>query len=266
MGIKSKIYNYCFALPLAVIGGRPDHGIPLPVVSWTPALGYDEEPAIKAAITKVATHSMISFERMASLWQQVRYLDRYSIQGQFVECGVWKGGAAGMMALAHLASVATPWRSLYLFDSFEGLPEPVGLKDGSAAVRYAGNRASGKLRPIGQCVGTLDENRELLERRIGYPEPLLRYHVGWFEETLPRVAPEIGEIALLRLDGDWYESTRICLEHLYSRVVKGGVVVIDDYGHWEGCRRAVDEFIAALSEPVLLNHIDYSARYWIRSL
>jgi len=82
---------------------------------------------------------------------------------------------------------------------------------------------------------------------------------------VPIESKRMGPIALLRLDGDWYESTKICLDGLYNHVVPGGVVVIDDYGHWEGCRRAVDEFIAGSKHPIFLNHIDYTGRYWIKA-
>jgi len=169
-----------------------------------------------------------------------------------------------MMALSHMSSSPHPVREMHLFDSFEGLPEPRSEKDGVEAVEYSGQRAGGALTSIQQCVGTLQENRDLLENRVRYPSALLYYHVGWFENTLPKVAPAISKIALLRLDGDWYESTRVCLQYLYSKVVHGGVVVVDDYGHWEGCRKAVDEFLQSLPEPVLLNHIDYTGRSWVR--
>ena len=89
--------------------------------------------------------------------------------------------------------------------------------------------------------------------------------MGWFQDTVPRDARSVDKIALLRLDGDFYDSTRVCLENLYPRVVKNGLVVIDDYGDWQGCQRAVDEFLAADGQPILLNRIDYlGARYWIK--
>ena len=114
-------------------------------------------------------------------------------------------------------------------------------------------------------MGPIEDNRELLFQEIRYPEKKVHFHQGWFEETLPKDAPGIGKIALLRLDGDWYSSTKVCLDHLYSHVSKFGVVVIDDYGHWEGCRKAVDEFLAKLGSPVMLHHVDYTGRYWIKT-
>ena len=207
-----------------------------------PMMNYDEEHSAREAVKVVDDFSMISYERMVTLWQQVRYLDRAGIEGCLVECGTWKGGAVGMMALSPMAS-GQPHRVVHLFDSFEGLPEPNGEKDGQMAVDYANNRASGNLDSISRCVGSLEVNQRLLERIMKYPASLTRYHVGWFQDTVPAAATEIGSIALLRLDGDWYESTRICIETLGPKVVSGGIVVIDDYGKWPGCRTAMNEYL-----------------------
>ena len=129
---------------------------------------------------------------------------------------------------------------------------------------FCDQRASGALKSVEKCVGTLEDNQRLLRDVIGYPAELTKYHVGWFQDTLPEVAPRLGAIALLRLDGDWYESTRLPLLHLYDKVVPGGIVIVDDYGHYEGCRRAVDQFLAGRDKPILMHHIDYSARYWVK--
>ena len=230
--------------------------------SHYPRLHYDEEDQAREALEIVADYTLTSYERLVTLWRQVRYLDRARILGCLVECGTWRGGSVGMMALAHLAG-GRPLRDLHLFDSFEGLPEPDQEKDGDAAIDYAAGRASGKLASIGQCVAPLEDNRRLLGEIIGYPVSLTHYHVGWFQDTVPRDAPEIGPIALLRLDGDWYESTKICLEELALKVSSGGMVVIDDYGKWPGCRQAVDEYLSKLNRPLFLNHIDPPGRYYI---
>lgn len=246
-------------------GWRHPRAVPLtPSIHLEPDFGYDGEEAVKELVPLVREHTMVSFEKLVSLWQQVTYLDSCRIAGAFVECGVWKGGAIGMAAAAHLSSLGKPRRKIHLFDSFEGLPEPVAEFDGEKAVVYSGNRAQGRSKAIGECVGPIEDCRDLLERKLGYPAQLIEYHVGWFEDTVPRDAAGIGPIALLRLDGDWYESTKVCLDHLYGQVVPGGVVVVDDYGHWEGCRRAVDEFLERIDEPVLLGHIDYAGRYWVK--
>ena len=249
---------------LARYGWKPAKCTPLLPGYLKASFCFDEEAEIRAALESIGSPAMSSFERIATLWQQVRYLDENAIEGSLVECGVWKGASVALMALAHQKAHPKPKRHLHLFDSFEGLPEPKSEVDGVDAIFYSSQRASGQLQAIGKCVGTLDENKALLQGRLKYPSNLIEYHVGWFEKTMPKEAPLAAPIALLRLDGDWYESTKVCLEHLYPHVVKGGVIVIDDYGHWEGCRRAVDEFIATLKEPVLLNHIDYSGRFWVK--
>ena len=264
--LERRIWRDWVTPRVVAMGYRRAKGTPVQEVETVPVFGYDEEDDIRAALCRIRAYTMTSIERMATLWQQVRYLDRYGIQGDLVECGVWKGGSVGTMALAHLRSAERPVRHLRLFDSFEGLPEPRSEVDGTTAVQYAKGRASGSLDPIRECIGTLEENRRLLEHEIKYPAELIHYHVGWFQETLPRDIGSIGDIALLRLDGDWYESTQMCLDYLYPKVVKAGIVIVDDYGFWQGCRRAVDEFIARCSEPILLHHIDYSGRYWVKSV
>ena len=96
---------------------------------------------------------------------------------------------------------------------------------------------------------------------IGYPKNLTHYHVGWFQDTLSKEAESIRSIALLRLDGDWYESTKVCLDYLYDKIVDGGFLVIDDYGKWEGCRTAIDEFNASLETPFYLHYVNRATRY-----
>lgn len=264
-GKMGTLIKGCLFVPLMIrMGWRPAKGSPLAGSYLRGRSYYDGEAEIKEDVFWVRNHTMASFERMATLWQQVRYLDRHGVHGALVECGVWKGGAAGLMALAHMRSGHPPVRALHLFDSFEGIPEPRGDIDGSAAVSLAAGRASGALKSTGKLASGLGDSKQLLEVEIGYPKELIHYHEGWFQDTLPRDASALGEIALLRLDGDWYDSTAVCLKHLYSKVVRHGVVVIDDYGHFDGCRRAVDEFVASLATPILLNHIDYTGRYFVK--
>jgi len=227
-----------------------------------PLLQYDDEQSAREAIAVVEGFTMLSYQRLVTLWQQVCYLDEAQIPGAMVECGTWKGGASALMALAHRRS-GTPQRDLHLFDSFQGLPEPDQARDGEMAVCYASQRASGMLRSIGKCVGTLEDNKRVLHEIAGYPSALTHYHVGWFQDTLREAPPFPGGIALLRIDGDWYESTKICLTRLFPLVNSGGIVVIDDYGKWVGCRQAVDEFRASLPCPLYLNHIDPAGRYFI---
>lgn len=141
--------------------------------------GYDDEENAVKAIDVVKNYTMCTYENLVTLWQQVRYVDNARIPGCMIECGTWKGGTSGMMALSHMNSGA-PKRELHLFDSFEGLPQPKGEKDSELAVKYADYRASGKLKSIGKCVGSLEENQQLIGNIICYPKQLIFYHVGWF--------------------------------------------------------------------------------------
>jgi O-methyltransferase len=162
-----------------------------------------------------------------------------------VDCGVWKGGSTVLL------SAGAPRRDVWAFDSFAGLPDP-GPDDDEAETRGRG----GDLVVGEACV------RDAFQR---YADPE-RLHVrkGWFHETLPVAAEEIGSIAVLHCDGDWYESVRITLEALYPLISSGGFVVVDDYGHYAGARKAVDAYRRDhdITAPVV--DIDGIAGYWRR--
>jgi hypothetical protein len=154
-------------------------------------------------------------------------------------------------------------RDVHLFDSFEGLPEPTE-KDGVQAKEYSGGRASGALKSVNQCKAGLEEVRAFLLGGLKFDPARTHFHVGWFQNTLPAIAPKLGPLALLRLDGDWYESTRLCLEHLYPLLSSGGVVILDDYNSWTGCKQATDEFrnLSGIQAPMKL--MDPFATYWTK--
>lgn len=228
--------------------------------------GYTGEEGARAAVDAASEHTMISYERAVTLYQHVAHLEARGVEGAFVECGVWKGGAASVMAKANLEHGAQR-RMLHLFDSFAGLPEPTA-EDGECVLGRAEAKAKrslgagGALRPVNWDAADRKDSEELLAR-VGYPKEWIRYHVGWFQETLDS-AEEIGPIALLRIDADWYESTRLCLEKLFPLVVPGGFVIFDDYGHFQGCRQAVDEYLSSHGKGHFLHHIDYTGRYLVK--
>jgi hypothetical protein len=155
-------------------------------------------------------------------------------------------------------------RHLHLFDSFEGLPEPTEM-DGEHAAAYSGGGNEGKLATINQCRAGLDEVRHLIFDEIKVPKELAHFHVGWFQNTIPVDAGQLGPIALLRLDGDWYDSTKICLEHLYPLLSSGGIVILDDYYCWEGCRKATDEYRQKNNINCLIHRIDVDAGFWVKT-
>jgi hypothetical protein len=224
---------------------------------------YDDAASISKAIDEVRAHTMVGERGLASLWQQIAYVDRVQLPGSLVECGVWQGGASAMMALANLAH--GPTRDLHLFDSFIGIPEPDAAIDGERAVREVDGQATGALQVALDYAnrggpGSPDEVVGLLTR-LGFPADRIVVHQGWFQHTIPPAATSIGPIAVLRLDGDWYASTKVCLDHLYDLVVPGGFVIIDDYGAYDGCRRATNEFLARLPRPPFVHHVDVNVRY-----
>jgi O-methyltransferase len=204
-------------------------------------------------------YTLTTFERLYGLDQAVQYVQANGVEGDIVECGVWMGGSMMMCALALLDTDAPP-RTLWLYDTFTGMSAP-GPQDLDLSGKPAADILQGEQRGHFLCQASLANVRQNL-RLTGYPETNLRYIAGKVEETLPREVPE--RIALLRLDTDWYSSTRHELEHLYPRLTDGGVLIIDDYGHWEGARKAVDEYFAAHGLHPLLSRLDYSGRMMVK--
>ena len=208
---------------------------------------------------KVCTHTMVSYHNLSCTYELARTAEQYKIEGCFVECGVWRGGSAAVMA--YVAHKAGNNRKVHLFDSFEGLPEPTE-KDGVEAGTYAENKVGGKLSSIGKCVGRYEDVIHLFFSILSLRRENIIIHKGWFQETLPKMKDVIGPIAILRLDADWYESTKVCLDYLYDNVVNGGFVIIDDYNAWEGCKKAVDEFLTNRKSKVEMVKIDQSVIYF----
>jgi len=201
-------------------------------------------------------------ERLIALVRATEHIVRHRVAGAIVECGVWKGGS--MMAVARtLLRCGDRGRELYLFDTFEGMPSP-----SESDIHFTGRAAAALLRkPRSEDDGNwayapLNAVRTAV-LGVGYDVDKIHFVQGKVEDTVPAQAPD--RIALLRLDTDWYESTRHELVHLLPRLVSGGVLIIDDYGHWMGARKAVDEYFAAEAEPLLLSRIDYSGRLAIKA-
>jgi O-methyltransferase len=227
----------------------------------------DLEPWEQAIVDRALVDSITSRERVVALVDAVRYCVDREIEGAFAECGVWRGGSviAMIMALQHMG-VAD--RDIWLYDTFEGMTEPtehdVSPIHKPALEIWREAEATG--RPaFPEYFDPELFNEQVVRENVlstGYPEARLQFVRGPVEQTIPGSAPE--RIALLRLDTDWYESTKHELEHLYPRLAEGGVLIIDDYGHWEGARRAVDEYFGAQAPRLLLNRIDYTGRVAIK--
>ncbi|MEV7915337.1 TylF/MycF/NovP-related O-methyltransferase [Streptomyces griseus] len=217
-----------------------------------PAFPEDYDDEAKDIIRAVKPYSMTSPERLNAFILATRHIARHDIPGDIVECGVWRGGS--MQACARtLLSVGETERDLYLFDTYEGMTPPTAedlRRDGRPAQELLD--AQGKDRPI-WAVASLEDVKAGFEN-IPYPKERVHYVRGRVEDTVPAQAPE--QISILRLDTDWYASTKHELEHLYSRLVSGGVLLIDDYGYWQGSRQAVDEFLDKTGEQLLLLRMD----------
>jgi O-methyltransferase len=208
--------------------------------------------------------TMTSVERMHSLHSAVEYVLANSIPGDFVECGVWRGGSSMMMAKTLLKSKVTD-RHIYLYDTFEGMPMPTP-KDvdhrGNPAekIMFEKNSLADKMNSV-WCLADLKDVKTNLSSTL-YPEEKLHFVEGKVEMTIPRTVPE--KIALLRLDTDWYESTYHELVHLYPLLERAGVLILDDYGHWQGAKEAVDRYFIEKKIPIFLNRIDDTGRIVIK--
>ena len=217
---------------------------------------------VRETIAAVRPYTMTSPERLHGLCEAVRYITRCQIPGDVVECGVWKGGS--MMAVADmLGRLDDASRQLHLFDTFGGMSEPTEAdiaRDGTTAETLLASEDKADSRSV-WCVSPLDEVRHNMAR-VRYPESHVHFHRGKVEDTIPEGAPE--QISLLRLDTDWYESTAHEMEHLFPRLSDGGVLIIDDYGHWDGARRAVDEYLEAHGIGLMLQRLDYTGRIAIK--
>jgi hypothetical protein len=195
---------------------------------------------------------------MYAMYKATEHVSRNSVKGAIVECGVWRGGSIMISALT-LKKFQDMSRTFYLYDTFAGMSKPGNVD----TTRYDGAKALDmwKFHHVNGKVAWCDASLEDVRRNVyatGYPKNKFVFVEGKVENTIPHTVPE--RIALLRLDTDWYNSTYHELVHLYPRLSPGGVLIIDDYGHWEGCRRAVDQYFRENNVPMLLHRIDYGGR------
>jgi hypothetical protein len=200
--------------------------------------------ALPFPFSVVRPHTMLSYLNLFFLQELADRLNRERVPGAFVECGVYRGGSAGILGFE--ACRTQPVRPLWLFDVFGAYPTP-GTDD---------EESMGRLR---EFLGSREQTCRILQR-IGFPTSELHLVAGLIEDTLPTV--ETFPVALLHIDCNFHDAVRTCLEVLYDRVVSGGYVVLNDYGRYAGCKKAVDEF--ALSRCIALDlvQIDSDAYYF----
>jgi hypothetical protein len=210
----------------------------------------------------VEPFTMTGPERVYALIKAVEYIVKAGIPGDFVECGVWRGGSTMATALSLLEHKDTQ-RTLHLYDTYAGMNAPteidVSVQGKPAEIEF--NRTKTSDDTSTWCYSSLDTvTRNVLS--TGYPADKVKFIEGKVEDTIPGHLPD--RIALLRLDTDWYESTKHEMMHLFPRLAPHGVIIIDDYGFWAGARKAVDEYLAESGARILLNRIDGTGRIGVK--
>ena len=227
------------------------------------AVPRDMEPEFVALYERVRAYTLTSVERLYALYRAIRYIHDNRIPGDLVECGVWRGGSAMLMALA-LGEAGDRARKLYLYDTFKGMtrPEPADIRARDGAEQISRWRAFERGGHNAWTYAPLDEVRRNMAS-TGCPEERIVFVEGDVTETLPAVVPE--RVALLRLDTDWYRSTYHELVHLHPRLVPKGVLIVDDYGAYEGARKATDQYLEESGSATFLGRIDTAARIAIKT-
>lgn len=247
------------------VAGRPPAQRPDPRMA-DPVLAHASAED-RRIVERALPFTMTSAPRILAVIDAVRYCVARRVPGAFAECGVWRGGSCLAMVLT-LQELGVSDRDIYLYDTFTGMTEPgyadVSELDGPALSIWRKAKQDG-LQPWEEVFGPAVFNQSSVRSLLAetrYPDDRLRLIRGRVEETLPAAAPD--ELALLRLDTDWYESTRHELIHLFPRLSKSGVLIIDDYGHWQGARRAVDEYFSSAHPTLLMCRADYTGRIAVK--
>lgn len=195
-------------------------------------------------LRKVQPYTLSDCNRLQKLIQLAKYVNQHNIPGDFVECGVYKGGSAAVIAQS-----LGEQRHLWLYDSFAGMPA-TGEKDGEAAKEY-----------IGECLSSIDDVRQVMAR-VGTKPSQYTIKPGWFDQTFQAQLPQ--QVALLHCDADWYDSVKLVLKTFYPLIPEGGCVILDDFGYWEGCRAAFYDFCYQYDEKPVLERVTNSQAYWIK--
>ena len=214
-----------------------------------------EDEVFNTVLEKVKPYTMLSIERLYSLWQLAKNICEQNLNGNFVECGVARGGSSALLAyvIKHYSKIP---RKLYSFDSFEGMPEPTSHDT------HGGLAANDTGWGTGTCAAPEASLSQVCEK-LNVTE-FVKPKKGFFQNTLPVSKNEIGTIALLHMDGDWYESTKSILDNLYDQVNQNGAIQVDDYGFWEGCRKAIEEFQLSKNIKFDINVIDNTGVWFLK--
>ena len=207
--------------------------------------------------------SMASRERLFTTLMACRYVCRVGMEGDFVECGVWRGG--NLIIAADVFRRFSPNKHVFLFDTFAGMTEPTGhdfqIRDREPALSKYKKKQKDSY--IEWCYASIDDVRSNLAS-FKIDEDRVRLIKGDVLDTLSDPGNLPKKISVLRLDTDWYESTKKELEILWPRLETGGILIIDDYGHWGGAKKAVDEFFDSIPRP-FFSYADYTGRVAVKT-
>ncbi|HEY9673864.1 MAG TPA: TylF/MycF/NovP-related O-methyltransferase [Waterburya sp.] len=197
-------------------------------------------------LRKIQPYTMCTEERLHNLIRLANYVNSEGIEGDFVECGTCKGGTAAL-----LSKYMNESRHLWIYDSFEGMPS-TSAKDGEEAKKW-----------VGECVGSVEDVIKIM-KLVSTTNEKFTIKKGWFDQTFKENKPK--KIALLHCDADWYDSVTLVLDTFYELVTRGGCIILDDFGYWEGCREAFYDFCIKTDEKPLLERVGNTQAFWIKGL
>ena len=227
------------------------------MTEFSPVEASKEQVAI---LQRVKPYTMTSAERVWATMQAAQHVARARVPGAFVECGAWRGGSSMAAALQFLLEDQA--RELFIFDTFAGMtkPDDIDSREGQPAITEWDKHQTDTHNEW--CYASKGDVARNLQD-TGYPPDLIHLVEGDVSETLLKTENLPDQIAVLRLDTDWYASTKVELEALYPRLSIGGVLILDDYGWWDGARRAVEEYFANRPRP-MLSYTDVTGRVGVR--
>ncbi|MEO7984567.1 MAG: TylF/MycF/NovP-related O-methyltransferase [Bacteroidota bacterium] len=246
----SQLINY----PLGLLGLKIIRKSRLELVNLS---DIEQDNKFWELYKKVRDYTFVPVERSYSLYQTVNYIIKNNIEGDFVECGVWKGGSSMLMAYI-LKDAGISNRKIWLYDTFEGMTKPGEMDGPEEKDQWEKGKLTETLNTM--CYSPIEEVKANMAK-TRYPEESIIIIKGRVEETMPGQLPL--KISLLRLDTDWYESTIHELIHLYPLLEKHGVLIVDDYGAWQGARKATDEYFDSIPNT-FLGRIDYTGRIVVK--
>lgn len=234
---------------------------PSPRAKFVPVEASETENEI---LMRSRPFTMASDQRVWASMSAAKYIVNNKVLGAVVECGVWRGGCS-MAMMETVLSLGPERRDFFLFDTFEGMTDAseFDIDPSGTAARYLLRRARKTEGNNIWCIADFEDVKSNVGK-TGYPTEVIHLIQGDVTKTLEIASNLPEKIALLRLDTDWYESTKKELKVLFPRLVKGGICIVDDYGHWSGARKAVDDYLQEIRLTPLVHVTDYTGRVFVK--